>query len=64
MNRADQREAARLLHAVLQAIERGDLAADGPAATAVAHRLEGAALALDRLLATPSRPRRGDQDTK
>ena len=46
MRRRDAKEAEQLLVRVLEAIERGDLAADGPAATAVAHRLEGALLAL------------------
>jgi hypothetical protein len=40
-------EAADLLRRLLDAVERGDLVSDGPAAVAVAHRLEGAVLALE-----------------
>jgi hypothetical protein len=46
MKRKEATEAERLLTAVLQSIHEGDLLADGPAAAAVAHRLEGALLAL------------------
>lgn len=46
MRKKDAVDAERLLSRVLDAIERGDLSADGPAATAVARRLEGALLAL------------------
>lgn len=46
MRHQDRREAELLLSGVLDAVQRGDLAADGPAATSVAHRLEGALLAL------------------
>lgn len=46
MRQRDVNEAERLLRRVLDAVGRGDLSADGPAATAVARRLEGAVLAL------------------
>jgi hypothetical protein len=39
-------EAQRLLGQVLAAVERGELGADGPAAAALVHRLQGALLAL------------------
>jgi hypothetical protein len=42
-------EAADLLRRVLDALERGDLASDGPAAVAVVRRIEGALLALSAL---------------
>ncbi len=42
----DAREAQRLLGQVLAAVQRGELGADGPAATALVHRLQGALLAL------------------
>lgn len=61
MRRRDAKEAEQLLARVLAAIERGDFAADGPAATAVAHRLEGALLALRSSSAVkgPSAPVKG-----
>ena len=43
---AEVGEAQRLLGQVLAAVERGELGADGPAATALVHRLQGALLAL------------------
>jgi hypothetical protein len=43
----ERQEAADLLRRVLGAVDRGDLAADGPAAGAVVRRLEGAILALE-----------------
>jgi len=46
MTRADRQEAAALLRRVLDAVDRGDLTADGPAAAAVVRLLEGALLAL------------------
>jgi hypothetical protein len=42
-------EAADLLRRLLDAVERGDLASDGPAAVAVVRRIEGALLALSAL---------------
>jgi len=42
-----QQEAAKLLVRIMTAIDEGELTADGPAATVVAHRLEGALLALE-----------------
>ena len=44
---AERREAAEVLRRVLDAVADGTLAADGPAAVAVVHRLEGALIALD-----------------
>lgn len=46
MTRADRQEAADLLRRVLDAVGRGDLAADAPVAAGVMRRLEGALLAL------------------
>lgn len=49
MNRRDRRDAADLLRGVLDAVERGELRADSPAAVATVRRLEGALLALEAL---------------
>lgn len=46
LNRADRDNARALLRRVLDAVDRGDLTADGPAAVGVVRRLEGALLAL------------------
>ncbi len=60
MRKQDAEDAERLLSRVLDAVERGDLSADGPAATAVARRLEGALLALRAMAGrTPGRQDRG-----
>lgn len=50
MNRRERREATALLSRVLQAVDSGDLAADGPAAVAIVRRLEGALLAVESAL--------------
>ncbi|HEY5186727.1 MAG TPA: hypothetical protein VIM19_17905 [Actinomycetes bacterium] len=42
MTRADRQEAADLLRKILDAVDRGDVTADGSAAVAVVLRLEGA----------------------
>jgi hypothetical protein len=47
VDRRERQEAADLLRRLLDAVQRGDLAADGPAAVAVVRRLEGAILALE-----------------
>ena len=47
MTRAERQEASDLLHRILDAVDDGDLSADGSAAVAVARRLEGALLALE-----------------
>jgi hypothetical protein len=44
---SDRTEAAALLRRVLDAVDRGALAADGPAAVAVVRRCEGAVIALE-----------------
>jgi hypothetical protein len=49
MRERDQAEAATLLRQILALVAAGELTADGPAGAAVAHRLEGAVLALDSL---------------
>ena len=49
LTRAEQREAADLIERLLNLVEGGDLAADGPAGAALARRLEGALLALRTL---------------
>lgn len=49
MNRADRQEAAAMLRAVLAAVDRGEVAADGPVGVALVRRLQGALLALDAL---------------
>lgn len=46
MTRAQQREAADLIQRVLDMVDVGHLAADGPAGVALVRRLEGAMLAL------------------
>ncbi len=47
MKASDRTEAAALLRRVLDAVDRGELAADGPAAVAVVRRCEGAVIALE-----------------
>lgn len=47
MKASHRTEAAALLRRVLDAVDRGELAADGPAAVAVVRRCEGAAIALE-----------------
>lgn len=47
MRASDRTEAAALLRRVLDAVDRGELSADGPAAVAVVRRCEGAAIALE-----------------
>jgi hypothetical protein len=49
MTRREREEAGALFRRVLDAVDNGDLAADGPAAVALVRRLEGALLALDAL---------------
>jgi hypothetical protein len=62
MNNEEQEAAATLLRRLLDALHRGDLGADGPAAVAVARRLEGALLTLEAMIAT--RPERGAQPNR
>lgn len=45
--RAQRREAAEVLSAVLEAVERGELVADTPQARRLVRRIEGAVAALD-----------------
>jgi hypothetical protein len=47
LSKADRGEAAAQLRRVLDAVESGDLSADGPVGSALVRRLEGAVLALD-----------------
>jgi len=47
MSKADRGEAAAQLRRVLDAVESGELSADGPVGSALVRRLEGAVLALD-----------------
>ena len=49
LSRVDRRTAAELLRGVLDAVDEGVLAADGPVAAGVVRRLEGAVLALDAI---------------
>lgn len=49
VNRRERDESAALLRCVLDAVDSGELAADGPAAVAVVRRLEGALLALEAI---------------
>jgi hypothetical protein len=49
LNRDQQREATGALRRLLAAVERGELTVDGPAATALARRLEGVLLTLEAL---------------
>ena len=49
MDHRERCEAADLLGRLLDAVERGDLVSDGPAAVAVVRRIEGALLALSAL---------------
>lgn len=46
LTRAGQREAADLVQRLLDLVDDGKLAADGPAAVALVRRLEGAMMAL------------------
>lgn len=62
MKKRDAEEAQALLGRVLDAVHTGYLAADGPAATAVAHRLEGALLALRAAGGAPSQGQPGSRD--
>jgi hypothetical protein len=59
MRQRDVAEAENLLNRVLNEVATGSLTADGPAGTAVAHRLEGALLALQATVGqqVPSQPR-------
>jgi hypothetical protein len=50
---SQQREAADALRRLLVAVERGELTVGGPAATAMARRLEGALLALEAITGDP-----------
>jgi hypothetical protein len=47
MNHADRQEAATMLRALLAAVDRGEVSADGPVGVTVVRRLEGALLALE-----------------
>lgn len=49
LTRAEQREAVDLIERLLDLVEVGNLAADGPAGAALVRRLEGAMLALRAL---------------
>lgn len=49
MNRRERKEVAALLRRVLDAVDNGDLAADGPAGVAVVRRLEGALIAVESM---------------
>lgn len=49
MNHGERQEAAALLRRVLDAVDSGALAADGPAAVAVVRRMEGALLAVEAM---------------
>ena len=49
MNRRERDEATALLRRLLDAVDSGALAADGPAAVAVVRRLEGAVLAVEAM---------------
>lgn len=57
VNRRQRQESAALLRRVLDAVDNGDLAADGPAAVAVVRRLEGALLAVEAMDPGPQRGR-------
>jgi hypothetical protein len=46
LTRAEQRETIDLIQRLLDLVDDGNLAADGPAGVALARRLEGAMLAL------------------
>jgi len=46
LTRAERQETADLIERVLDLVDDGDLAADGPAGVALVRRLEGAMLAL------------------
>jgi ribosomal protein L14E/L6E/L27E len=46
LTKAQQREAGGLIQRILDQIDDGQVAADGPAAVAVVRRLEGAMIAL------------------
>lgn len=46
LTRAERQKAADLIQRLLDLVDDGDLAADGPAGVALARRLEGAMLAL------------------
>lgn len=52
LSRTQQQEAADGLRRLLEAVQRGDLTVDGPAANALLRRLEGALLALEAVLET------------
>ena len=54
--RAEAREAAAILRRLLDAVERGELTADGPLGSRVLRQLHGAAVALEEV-AAPGRPR-------
>jgi hypothetical protein len=49
MDRREREQAAALLRDILNAVNRGNLSADGPAAVALERRLEGALLALEAM---------------
>jgi hypothetical protein len=53
LSRRQQREAADVLRRLLAAVEQGELTIDGPAATALVRRLEGALLALEAIAGDP-----------
>jgi hypothetical protein len=46
LTKAEQRKAADLIQRLLDLVDDGDLAADGPAGVALVRRLEGAMIAL------------------
>lgn len=58
LSRRQQQEAADGLRRLLEAVQRGDLTVDGRAANAMLRRLEGALLALEAVLGTPTDRRR------
>ena len=59
MTPEDQERAADLLRRLLEAVDAGDLSADGPAAVAVVRRLEGVLLAVETLNGHQEQPGAG-----
>jgi hypothetical protein len=53
LSRRQQLEAADLLRRLLAGVEQGELTIDGPAASALFRRLEGALLALEAMADDP-----------
>ena len=52
LTRAERQKAADLIQTLLDTVDDGDLAADGPAGVALVRRLEGAMLALTAMDST------------